>query len=127
MSIRLLLSTNSVYNTAISCDSLGIHYHLSKKNGIISLTRWDSASNSNVLAGQYEFNILSKSRIKMGDSDDGTWVNMRDLLFREGSMLSPARYFIGKSGVKYKWSHGWGSFEVCLLSCSYYWILTVIG
>jgi hypothetical protein len=118
MSIRLLLSSNSVYNTAISCDSLGIHYQLSKANGIVSLTRWDPASNSNVLAGQYQFNHLSKSRIKMGDNDDGTWMNMKDLLFREGSVLSPARYFIGNSGMKYKWSHGWGSFEVCPWSCS---------
>jgi hypothetical protein len=62
-----------------------------------------------------------------GDSDE-VWMNMNDLLFREGSVLSPARYFIGKSGMKYKWTHGWGNFEVCLLSCwcSWVWTLTTV-
>lgn len=47
MSIHLIFATNSVRNTSITCDSLGIHYEVSDSQGIFTIKRLYSSSNWN--------------------------------------------------------------------------------
>jgi hypothetical protein len=87
MSIRIYFSNGSIRNTALSCDSLGIHYTVSKTGRVISLARWDSETNSNITVGEIEFLLLEKSRIRVGQ--DGEWQLMKDFLSKdEGTVMS---------------------------------------
>lgn len=80
MSIRLYFSNNSVCNTTLSCDSLGIHYTVSKTGSITTLTRWDSESNSNVFVGEFDRPIFKKHKIRVGQ--DGEWQDLSKFLYK---------------------------------------------
>ena len=87
MSIHLYFSNRSVCNTTISCDSLGIHYTVSKTGSKTSLMRWDSESNSNVLVGEFKRPPFKTHRIKTGQ--DGQWQVLKEFLYKgEGGTLS---------------------------------------
>jgi hypothetical protein len=81
MSVRIYFSNGSIRNTTLSCDSLGIHYTVSKTGGVISLARWDSETNSNITVGEIEFRLLEKHRIRVGQ--DGEWQLMKDFLSKD--------------------------------------------
>ncbi|CAG7852295.1 SubName: Full=Uncharacterized protein {ECO:0000313/EMBL:CCA71140.1} [Serendipita indica DSM 11827] len=113
MSIHLLASNNSVRNTTLSCDSMGIHYEVSKSSqtGIVSVHRWESTSNQNVLAGEIEFHWFSADLLRMGD---GEWRRRKDLLANEErNPMSRTRTFTGNNGVRYKWKFHWDSLQLC--------------
>jgi hypothetical protein len=97
MSIRIYFSNGSIRNTTLSCDSLGIHYTVSKTGGVISLARWDSETNSNVTAGEIEFRLLEKDKIRIGQ--DGEWQSMKEYLSRENVI---SRYLFCKVPVSMK-------------------------
>ncbi|KIM19766.1 hypothetical protein M408DRAFT_57348, partial [Serendipita vermifera MAFF 305830] len=105
MSIHIYLSNNSVRNTTISCDGLGIHYTASKTGKIISLSRWDITTNSNVVVGEFELPSFRKDRIKVGPS--GQWQPMRDYFEGLGT-FSTSMTFTSNNGMKYTWKDHWG-------------------
>jgi hypothetical protein len=86
MSIRLILSNNSVRNTTANCDSLGIHYEVSKSNGVVTVTRWESSSNRNVVVGQFELFYFKNDKIRLGAT--GEWRLLGEVLDRNGSIFS---------------------------------------
>lgn len=104
MSIHIFMSSNSVKNTTFSCDSLGIHYEISKQNGVITANRWDGSTNTNTTVGEIQYPLLSRDRIKLGERmvEEGHWHDTRDVLVRSGG-ISTARSFEGKDGKKYRW------------------------
>jgi hypothetical protein len=87
MSIHLILSNNSVRNTTVNCDSLGIHYEVSKSNGVVTISRWESSSNRNVVVGQFEFFWFKNDKIRLGAT--GAWRPLGEVLRRnDGSIFS---------------------------------------
>lgn len=112
------MSSNSVRNTIIACDSLGIHYDVSRtgpSGGIVCVQRWDSSTDTSTAVAEFEFRTFSKSQIKLGDAAlrEDRWSNMVDILMKEGNMLSANRTFFGKGGEKYKWRSGLKKLVVC--------------
>lgn len=117
MSVRLLMSSYSICNTTISCDSLGIHYEVSRKDGVRSVKRWDSSTNTNITVGEIQFRlIITKSLIKLGPTmvQEGEWRNVNDV-FVKCRMLSDSRTFEGKDGRRYRWNLTWKGPVVRLL------------
>jgi hypothetical protein len=88
MNIHILFSNNSVRNTTASCDSLGIHYEVSNEhlNGTVRVHRWESATNTNVLVGEFKLPIFQYDKIKL--ARDPEWRPMRDFLIRRKNPLS---------------------------------------
>ncbi|KIM19768.1 hypothetical protein M408DRAFT_334276 [Serendipita vermifera MAFF 305830] len=105
MLVHLYFANNSVRNTTISCDSLGIHYTVSKGDKIVSLSRWDNTTNSDMVVGEFELPFFKKDRIKVGP--DGEWQPMRDYFDKPG-MLSNSMIFTSNNGMKYIWKDHWG-------------------
>lgn len=88
MSIRLICSNNSVRNTTVSCDSLGIHYEISKSQGIVTVKRWDSPTNTSIVVGEFELPIFKRDRIRLG-GDKGEWRLLDEVLYKNrGSIFS---------------------------------------
>ncbi|KIM19765.1 hypothetical protein M408DRAFT_334275 [Serendipita vermifera MAFF 305830] len=105
MSVHLYFANNSVRNTTISCDSLGIHYTVSKAEKIVSLSRWDVTANSNVVVGEFELPSFRKDRIKVGPM--GQWQPMRNYFDKPG-MFSTSMTFTSNNGMKYTWKEHHG-------------------
>ncbi|CAG8684738.1 5461_t:CDS:2 [Acaulospora colombiana] len=92
MSIRLIFTNNSVKNTTLGCDSLGIHYEVSKSkdDGIVSVARWDWHTDQSVTIGQFRLPLFSKDQIKLA----------RDTkLYTQYS----SRSFEADNGAVYRW------------------------
>ncbi|KIM23760.1 hypothetical protein M408DRAFT_332137 [Serendipita vermifera MAFF 305830] len=103
-SIRLYFSNGSLCNTTISCDSLGIHYTVSKKSftSPTVLTRWDSETNTNVFVGEFDRRPFKTHRIRIGE--DGEWQVLTEFLHKgHGGALSKARSFEANNGIQYRW------------------------
>ncbi|PVF93498.1 hypothetical protein CPB86DRAFT_790063 [Serendipita vermifera] len=106
MSIHLVFSNNSVRNTAITCDSLGIHYEVSEKHGVVSVARWDRNINRHVTVGQFRLPFFSKDKIRL--SDDPEWRPLKLVLYkREDKFWTSARSFQGNNGAVYRWKARW--------------------
>lgn len=86
MAVNLILSSNSVRNTTVTCDSLGIHYEVSENDGVVTVNRWDSASNKNVFIAEFELHKLHKDKVRMGEGGD--WRELDEVLPKEGGMIS---------------------------------------
>ncbi|CCA71146.1 hypothetical protein PIIN_05081 [Serendipita indica DSM 11827] len=113
MSIRLLISSDSLRNTTFSCDSMGIHYDVSKEGDIVSIYRWESKSNQKVLVGQIQFHLVSlnlNDKVRIGEN--GEWKKRKDVLTLDGGNFI-ARTFEGNDGVRYKWKLHWESLQLC--------------
>jgi len=82
MSIRLILSNNSVRNTTVSCDSLGLHYDVSQSNGVVTVARWESAGNKNIVVGQFELPHFRKDKVRLGEI--GEWRLLEGVLYNGG-------------------------------------------
>jgi hypothetical protein len=80
MSVHLIFSNNSVRNTTITCDSLGIHYEVTSKHGVVSIARWDRNINRNVTIGQFVLPFWSKDKIRLGD--DSQWRPLKEVLYK---------------------------------------------
>lgn len=68
----LILSKNSLQNTTLDCDSLGIHYQVSTTDNITTLRRWDGRSGPDTYVdiGQWEHRIFKKNTFKLrGESE----------------------------------------------------------
>ncbi|KIM25624.1 hypothetical protein M408DRAFT_314841 [Serendipita vermifera MAFF 305830] len=101
-SIRFYFSNGCVCNTTIACDSLGIHYTVSKKNAITTLTRWDSETDSNVFVGEFERRNFQTHKIRIGQ--DGEWQVLKEFLYKgNGGKLSSARSFKANNNIHYRW------------------------
>ncbi|KAG8806369.1 hypothetical protein FRC17_005058 [Serendipita sp. 399] len=114
MSIRLLMTGNSVRNNTISCDSLGIHYDVSRntETNVITVQRWDSESNAFFFVGEFHLFAFKHDQIRMGSN--GEWMLKRDYLYKEGSNpISSARTFETKDGTKYRWKIRWDKLQLC--------------
>ena len=89
MSINLFMSSNSVYNTTLSCDSLGIHYDVvkSSETGIITVTRWESGADTNHFVAEIRYPLTSPDMVRLRGQTE--WVKRIDFLKRvEGHSLS---------------------------------------
>jgi hypothetical protein len=72
----LHFSNNSVDNTTISCESMGIHYIVTKPARILSLSRWDQGVHAYVKAGQFERSDFAwKHWVRLGQ--DGQWQRLK--------------------------------------------------
>ncbi|KAG8810487.1 hypothetical protein FRC18_004023 [Serendipita sp. 400] len=117
MSIHLLMSRNSVRNTTFSCDSLGIHYDVSrnKESGVVTVQRWDSTTDSNVFVGEFYLSWFKPDRVRMGP--DGQWMSKKRFLYKEGrNPISAARTFEAADGTKYRWKLRWNKLQLCYAS-----------
>ncbi|KAG8863048.1 hypothetical protein FRC20_010901 [Serendipita sp. 405] len=140
MSIHLLMSRNSVRNTTFSCDSLGIHYDVSrnKESGVVTVQRWDSTTDSNVFVGEFYLSWFKPDRVRMGP--DGQWMSKKRFLYKEGRnpisayvsfiglatpifsvkrltlFLNRARTFEAADGTKYRWKLRWNKLQLCYAS-----------
>ncbi|PVF93503.1 hypothetical protein CPB86DRAFT_107727 [Serendipita vermifera] len=104
MSNRLIFANNSVKNTTLSCDSLGIHYKVSRSrdDGIISVARWDRKTDQKVTVGQFRFRLFRKDQIKL--ASDTKWRNLKEVLYkRKGECWTPDRSFVANNGTVYRW------------------------
>lgn len=131
MSIHLILSSNSVRNTTVRCDSLGIYYEVSESHGIVTVKRWDSPNNASVVVGEFELFTFKKDKIRLG-GERGEWGLLQDVLHRNGGALCSmlvfnatedfilflkitsysARTFAGNDGKQYRWKTRWGALLV---------------
>lgn len=82
MSIRLVMSSDSLHNTTFSCDNMGIHYDVSKEDKAISIYRWDNRFNQKILVGQIQFHLIGNDQVRIGQH--GEWRKRRDILTTEG-------------------------------------------
>lgn len=91
--IHLQLIRNSVCNTTISCDSLGIYYEVSKPKGdkTITVERWRKDTNTNVLIGQFCLPILAEGTIKL--AGDQVWRTMEEFLRRGHGVIWKTHVF----------------------------------
>ncbi|PVF94967.1 hypothetical protein CPB86DRAFT_764797 [Serendipita vermifera] len=113
MSINIVFSNNSVRNTTASCESLGIHYDVSKEYGIISVHRWESGNHRKVAVGDIQYLFFRRDRIHLGGESE--WKVMGEFLRRSRNPFSSARTFIGNNGQQYRWATRFGQlymFEV---------------
>lgn len=76
--ITLILSNNSLRNTTVSCDSLGIHYNVSKSGGIVAVRKWDAARNSEQVVGEFRPRFFSRDLMKFREDSD--WRRVVDVL-----------------------------------------------
>jgi hypothetical protein len=90
--IRIILSNNSVRNTTAACDSLGIHYDISKPQDAIKVTRWDSSKNENVFVGEFKLPIFSKDAIRFSPTEE--WMPLKGFLVRTGNIFTTYVIFI---------------------------------
>ncbi|PVF94971.1 hypothetical protein CPB86DRAFT_712097 [Serendipita vermifera] len=113
MSIHILLSNNSVRNVTASCDSLGIHYEVSREHddGVITVHRWESLTNSNVLVGQFKLPFFGRDKVKL--AGDPEWRPLGEFLIKKRNPFSTTRTFRGNSGNMYKWKTKWGRLVMC--------------
>lgn len=105
MSVHLYFSNNSIRDTTVTCDSLGIHYNVSKSGRIISLSRWDSTTGSDVLVGQFELPFMSKDKVRIGPN--GQWQPLNKYI-DGGGHFSTTMSFTSNNGMKYSWKTNWG-------------------
>jgi hypothetical protein len=77
-----------VCNTTASCDSLGIHYEVSKDHGIISVSRWKGGiPDRNVPAGDIQYHLFHQDKVHLpGDSQ---WKVMGEFLRGSRNPFSP--------------------------------------
>lgn len=102
MSLRLAFSNNSVRNTTITCDNLGLRYEVSKKHSTVSIARRDLRTNQIVAVAQYRLPFLDKEKIRFGDS--GPWRPLKGVLYRKsGDYFGNAKSFMGSYGSVYRW------------------------
>ena len=76
MSAYLYFSNNSISNTTLTCDQIGIQYVTTTSNGVLSLSRWDSSVNAYVIVKQWaqsSFFGQDLVRIKQG----GQWIKAK--------------------------------------------------
>jgi hypothetical protein len=90
MSIKILFSDDSIRNTTASCDSLGIHYNVTKEeyglNAIRRVEKWDKETNKNVLIVEFKLPGFGLDKIKWpGDTE---WKPMSDFLAMSSDVLS---------------------------------------
>jgi len=78
MSVQIYFFNNSIRNTILSCESLGIQYTFSKPDRVLSLTRWDEKSQNDVLIGQFEMPFIRGNKVRVGQ--DGQWQPMKTFL-----------------------------------------------
>ncbi|CAG7852275.1 SubName: Full=Uncharacterized protein {ECO:0000313/EMBL:CCA72330.1} [Serendipita indica DSM 11827] len=117
MSIHLFMSNNSVYNTTLSCDSLGIHYDVTKSSdtGIITVTRWESSTNTNHFVAEFCYPLASPDKVRLGGQTE--WMKRGEFLKRvEGHPLSLSRTFMGNNGTQYRWKIHWPKWVLCYAS-----------
>jgi hypothetical protein len=76
-----------VSNTSASCDSLGIHYEVSKEHGIISVSRWEGGdANRSVPVGDIQYHLFHRDKVRLpGDSE---WKVMGEFLKRTRNPFS---------------------------------------
>lgn len=84
--IRIILSGNSVRNTTAACDSLGIHYDISKPKDAVQVKRWNSNTNGNGLVGEFKLPIFSRDVIRFNSDEE--WVPLKTFLVRSGNIFS---------------------------------------
>jgi hypothetical protein len=84
--IHLILSNQSIRNTTIACDSLGIHYEVSKQDDIIQVKRWNSKADDSVLIAEFKLSIFSKDVIRF--SPDEEWMPVTDFMPRSGNIFT---------------------------------------
>ncbi|PVF94969.1 hypothetical protein CPB86DRAFT_788551 [Serendipita vermifera] len=110
MSVYIQLSNNSVSNTTATCDSLGIHYDISKVNHrVVSVKKWDRTINQDLTVGEFKFHFFRRNQIRM--RGDGKWMPITDFL-RKGGSWSAVRIFRGNDGNDYKWTKRKGKLVV---------------
>lgn len=100
MSVHLYFANNSIRNHTRSCDSLGIHYIVSKAGRITSLSRWEGQKNSNAVVGELELPFFRRDRIRVGSN--GQWQPLRDYL-NKSNIFSISMSFISNNRMKYTW------------------------
>ncbi|KAG8812505.1 hypothetical protein FRC19_003091, partial [Serendipita sp. 401] len=113
MSFQLLFSNNSVRNTAIYCQDLGIRYEISKHDGVVSVYRWDASISRNLRVGEFKLPFFSKDMVKLGGETE--WRRLDTFLYRS-SWLSSSRSFVGNNGKEYRWKVKNGGVVVSLPS-----------
>ncbi|PVF94956.1 hypothetical protein CPB86DRAFT_712048 [Serendipita vermifera] len=101
MTISLLFASTSTRNTAISCDSLGIHYEVSDEDGTTSLHKWNSEKNENALIGHFQVPRLSSDKIKWPGQDE--WKPL-DTFMGKPTKNPFATTFNGADGTEYRWT-----------------------
>jgi hypothetical protein len=76
-----------VRNTTASCDSLGIHYEVSKEYGIISVNRWEGGDlERSVPAGDIQYLFFHQDMIRLpGESE---WKVMGEFLRKSRNPFS---------------------------------------
>jgi hypothetical protein len=85
--MHFYFSNNSVDNTSISCESMGIHYIVTKPARILSLSRWDPGVKAYVKAGQFERSDFAwKHWVRLGQ--DGQWQGLKYWLHRGDAGIS---------------------------------------
>ena len=72
----LLFSKNSLENTTLACDALGIHYEISTPTGVhatkvTTLSRWDRYSEQVNVIAEWERNLVGKDRFRVVRSSGG--------------------------------------------------------
>lgn len=80
--IHLLMSSNSVRNTAFSCDSLGIQYEVSHSDGIVKVERWNSFSDQNDFVAEFKLPVLKDDVIRF--RPDYSWTLLKEFLVKDG-------------------------------------------
>lgn len=85
---NLTFVNNSIRNNTITCDSLGIHFELSRDrdSGVISVRRWDSAADVMNLVGQVKFHLWVRNEVRMG-GEEAQWSVSKEFLRREGGAI----------------------------------------
>jgi hypothetical protein len=90
MSVKILFSDDSIRNTTASCDSLGIHYNITKEeyglNAIRRVEKWDKETNNNVLIVEFKLPGFGLDKIKW--PWDTEWKPMSDFLAMSSDALS---------------------------------------
>lgn len=86
--INILFSSKSIRNTVASCDSLGIHYDITKEkdSDIITVRRWDKTTDQNVWVGQLKMYYFERDMIRI--KEDGDFATLGTFVPRHGSIFS---------------------------------------
>jgi len=112
---RLIFTKNSLRNTSIACDSLGIHYQLEtptdglKSQRITKLSRWNSEDDTHILVAEWERNIVKNDRFRIvqtstGDADFLPLKEIFPVTWGDSwGRVVFNRTFIGYDGRKYVW------------------------
>jgi len=83
MSVHIYFSNNSIRDTTLSCDSMGIHYTVARVKDAVSVTRWDSKTDSNILVGEFKLPFFKHDEIRVGEK--GEWQLLPNYLTRTDS------------------------------------------